>query len=90
MNDAQFGFRKREGCKDAIFALSQLSKKAGEYQKNLNKVFIYHEKAIGLVNRNQPWEILEQYVVRGKFPDNVRATYSKSESAVQNSSGLTD
>ena len=88
LSDAQFGFRKRRGCTDAIFALRQLSERAFEYNQALRLVFVDQEKAFVRVNRDKLWRVLEQYDISGQLLDNIRAIYANSKSAVRTSYGL--
>ncbi len=90
ISDSQFGFRKERGCTDAIFALRQISEKTIEYNPNLYLVFVDQEKAFDRVNRDKLWQALEQYDIKGKLLDNIRAFYANSRSAVRTTSGTSD
>ena len=84
------GFRKGRGCADAIFALRQVSKKVIEHDRELNIVFVNHEKAFDRVNRDKLWQTLELYNIQGQLLDSIRTIYANSMIAVRTSEGLTD
>ena len=53
LSEAQMDFRNGRGCTDAIFALRQLSEKVIERDRELNIVFVDHEKPFDIVNRDK-------------------------------------
>ena len=83
LSDAHKASRKGRGCSDAIFALRQLSEKAIEYNRELNRVFVDQEKAFDRVNRDKLWRVLETYSVKGQLLDNIRANYTNNLSSVR-------
>ena len=90
LSNAQCGFRKRQGCTDAIFALRQISEKTIEYDDEQNIIFVDQEKAFDRVDRNLLKKILEDYNVHRQLLDSIRALYEKCKSAVRTAHGLTN
>ncbi|KAI8490975.1 hypothetical protein Bbelb_313940 [Branchiostoma belcheri] len=74
---------KERECTDAIFALRQLNKKAVEYNRELNLVFVNQEKAFDRVNREKLWAALDQYNVSGQLFVNIRALYKNCKCVVR-------
>ena len=90
LSQAHMGFRKGRGCKEAIFAVRQLSEKVIELDRELNIVFVDQEKEIDRGNRDKLWQTLELYNIQGQLLDNIRAIYANIMSAVRTSGGVTD
>ena len=73
LSENQFGFRKNEGCSDAICILRQQQEKHIEWNKPLYMAFIDREKAFDRVVKAELWKCLAE---RGIFRDLLRVIQS--------------
>ena len=62
MVEEQCGFRKGRSCTDAIFTAQQIIEKRKEHNLPLFLLFIDYEKAYDNVNRDKPWEMMENKI----------------------------
>ena len=58
--DVQAGVRKGRGTRDQIANICLVTKKAREFQKNINFCFIDYTKALDCVDGNNLWKILKE------------------------------
>ena len=58
--DVPAGFRKGRGTRDQIARICWIMEKAREFQKNIYFCFIDYAKALGCVDHNKLWEILQE------------------------------
>ena len=57
--DVQADFRKGRGTRDQIANIRCITKKAKEYQKNIEFCFIDYAKAFDYVDQHKLWKILQ-------------------------------
>ena len=57
--DVQADFRKGRGTRDQIANIRWITKKAKEYQKNIEFCFIDYAKAFDYVDHHKLWKILQ-------------------------------
>jgi len=62
MVEEQRGFRKGRSCTDAIFTVQQIIEKRKGHNLPLILLFIDHEKAYNNVNRDTPWEMMDNKI----------------------------
>ena len=62
--DVQAGFRKGRGTRDQIANICWITKKAREFQKNINFGFIDYAKAFDCVDHHKLWKILKETGIR--------------------------
>ena len=62
MVEEQCSFRKGRSCTDAIFTMQQIMEKRKEHNLPLFLLFIDYEKAYDNVNRDKPWEMMDNTI----------------------------
>ena len=67
-----------------------LSKKAGEFQKNIYFCFIDYAKAFDRVDHNKLWKILQEMEIPGHLTYLLRNLYAGQEVTVRTGHGKTD
>ena len=64
----QDGFRRGGGTRDQIANIHWITKKAKEFQKNIDFCFIDYTKAFDCVDHNKLWKILKEMGIPDTWP----------------------
>nr|VZI01406.1 unnamed protein product [Spirometra erinaceieuropaei] len=72
MPESQYGFRRRRGTTDMIFAARQLQEKCQEMRTHLYSTFVHLTKAFDMVNCEGLWKIMQKFGCLERFIQMVR------------------
>ena len=86
----QAGFREGRGSRDQIANICWITKKAGEFQKNIYFCFTDYAKAFDCVDHNKLWKILEEMGIPDHLTCLLRNLYVGQEATVRTGHGTTD
>ena len=81
--DVQLGFRKGRRTRDHIANIHWILGKAREFQKNIYFCFINYAKAIGCVDHNKVWKILQEIWIPDHLTCLLRNLYAGQEATVR-------
>ena len=81
--DVQLGFRKGRRTRDHIANIHWILGKAREFQKNIYFCFINYAKAIGCVDHNKLWKILQEIWIPDHLTCLLRNLYAGQEATVR-------
>ena len=84
------GFRKGRGTRDQIANIHWITKKAREFQKNINFCFIDYNKVFNCVDNNTLWKILKEMGIPDHLTCLLRNLYAGQEETVRTRFGTTD
>ena len=88
--DDQAGFRKGRGTRVHIANIRWISKKAGEFQKNIYFCFIDYAKTFDCVDHNKLWKILKEMGILDHLTCLLRNLYAGQEATARTGRGTTD
>ena len=88
--DVQADFRKGRGTRDQIANIRWITKKAKEYQKNIEFCFIDYAKAFDYVDHHKLWKILQGMGIPDHLTCLLRNLYAGQEETVRTRHGTTD
>ena len=88
--DVQAGFRIGRGTRDQIAKFCWIIEKAREFQKNICFCFVDHAKALGCVDQNKLWKILQEMGIPGHLTCLLRNLYAGQEATVRTGHGTKD
>ena len=88
--DVQAGFRKGRGTRDQIANICWITKKAREFQKNIDFCFIDYAKAFDLVDHDQLCKILKEIGLSDCLTSLLRNLYVGQEATVRTGHGTRD
>ena len=88
--DVQAGFRKGRGTRDQIANIRWITKKAREFQKNINFCFIDYAKAFDCMDHYKLCKILEEMGIPDQLTCLLRNLYAGQEATVRTGHGTTD
>ena len=81
--DVEAGFRKGRGTRDQIANICWITRKAREFQKNINFCFIDYAKAFDCVDHNELWKILKEMGIPDHLICLLRNLYAGQEATVR-------
>jgi hypothetical protein len=84
ITEAQFGFKKQSGTRDAIFALHGIISETLRKKKKLYCCFIDYSKAFDCVNRYHLWRKMVKQGIRGKLLGVIKSLYTDFKAYVRN------
>ena len=90
ISDVQDGFRKGRGTRDQIANIHWISKKAGEFQKNIYFCFIDCARDFDCVDHNKLWKILKEMGIPDHLTCLFKNLYAGQEAAVRTGHGTVD
>ena len=88
--DGQAGFRKGRGTRDQIVNIRLITEKAREFQKNIYFCLTDYAKALGCVDHNKLWKILQEMAIPDHLTCFLRNLYAGQEATVRTGHGTTD
>jgi endonuclease/exonuclease/phosphatase family metal-dependent hydrolase len=84
----QAGFIEGRSTTDQIFTLRQILQKCREYQVPTHHLFIDFKAAYDTIDRNELWNIMDEYGFPGKLTRLIKATMDGVQCCVKISGGL--
>ena len=84
------GFRANRSTTDMIFVLRQIAEKFIEYDRKVYCNFIDYTKAFDTIWREFLWDAMKHFGFNEKLINQIKALYSKNQSAITVNGGLTE
>ena len=90
LGEEQAGFRPNRSTTDMIYVLRQIAEKYREYARSLYCNFIDFTKAFDTIWREFLWKAMKHFGFNDKIISQVKAIYSKNQSAITVNGSLTE
>ena len=90
LGEEQAGFRPWRSTADMVFVLRQIAEKYIEYDRTVYCNFIDYTKAFDTIWREFLWKAMKHFGFNQKIIDQIKALYSRNQSAITVNGGLTE